>query len=124
LDDFRNDVPEDYLAGFPWHPHRGIETITYVLAGTVEHGDSRAHFQSAVLTSAGDRDAANEIRYLGRVSGTLAFSFAGAALLDNCASSEATWAHLVFRRRSRPALASDRDQRDSPSSSTIPNASA
>src|SRR5580693_7843657 len=40
LDDFRNDVPEDYLAGFPWHPHRGIETITYVLAGDVEHGDS------------------------------------------------------------------------------------
>jgi hypothetical protein len=40
LDDFRSDIPEDYLAGFPWHPHRGIETITYVLAGTVEHGDS------------------------------------------------------------------------------------
>jgi quercetin 2,3-dioxygenase len=40
FDDFRNDVPEEYLAGFPWHPHRGIETITYVLAGTVEHGDS------------------------------------------------------------------------------------
>lgn len=40
LDDFRNDIPEDYLAGFPWHPHRGIETITYVLAGTVEHSDS------------------------------------------------------------------------------------
>jgi len=40
LDDFRNDVPEDYLAGFPWHPHRGIETVTYVLAGTVDHGDS------------------------------------------------------------------------------------
>ena len=40
LDDFRNDVPADYLAGFPWHPHRGIETITYVLAGTVDHGDS------------------------------------------------------------------------------------
>ncbi len=40
LDDFRNDVPADYLKGFPWHPHRGIETITYVLAGTVEHGDS------------------------------------------------------------------------------------
>jgi len=37
---FRNDIPDDYLAGFPWHPHRGIETITYVLAGHVEHGDS------------------------------------------------------------------------------------
>ena len=40
FDDFRNENPSDYLAGFPWHPHRGIETITYVLAGTVEHGDS------------------------------------------------------------------------------------
>jgi quercetin 2,3-dioxygenase len=40
LDDFRNEHPEDYLPGFPWHPHRGIETITYVLKGRVEHGDS------------------------------------------------------------------------------------
>jgi len=40
FDDFRGDQPTDYMAGFPWHPHRGIETITYVLAGTVNHGDS------------------------------------------------------------------------------------
>ncbi|MDT8327947.1 MAG: pirin family protein [Roseovarius sp.] len=40
FDDFRGDRPGDYTAGFPWHPHRGIETITYVLAGEVEHGDS------------------------------------------------------------------------------------
>jgi redox-sensitive bicupin YhaK (pirin superfamily) len=40
LDDFRSDNPADYIRGFPWHPHRGIETITYVLEGSVEHGDS------------------------------------------------------------------------------------
>ena len=49
LDDFRNENPEDYLAGFPWHPHRGIETITYVLAGTVAHGDSIGN--SGVISS-------------------------------------------------------------------------
>ena len=51
LDDFRNEQPEDYLAGFPWHPHRGIETITYVLAGAVAHGDSLGH---AGTIAAGD----------------------------------------------------------------------
>ena len=40
LDDFRSDTPEHYLKGFPWHPHRGIETITYVIKGEVEHSDS------------------------------------------------------------------------------------
>jgi len=48
FDDFRNDNPDDFLAGFPWHPHRGIETITYVLAGSVEHGDSLGNRGSLV----------------------------------------------------------------------------
>ncbi|MBI4918226.1 MAG: pirin family protein [Acidobacteria bacterium] len=43
LDDFRGDEPRAYVKGFPWHPHRGIETITYLLRGTVEHGDSLGH---------------------------------------------------------------------------------
>ena len=51
FDDFRNDNPDDYMAGFPWHPHRGIETVTYVLAGEVSHGDSLGN--SGTL-SAGD----------------------------------------------------------------------
>ncbi|MFW9910773.1 MAG: pirin family protein, partial [Candidatus Thorarchaeota archaeon] len=40
LDAFGSDNPRDYMAGFPWHPHRGIETITYMLNGRVRHGDS------------------------------------------------------------------------------------
>jgi redox-sensitive bicupin YhaK (pirin superfamily) len=51
LDDFRSDTPAEYLKGFPWHPHRGIETITYVLAGDVEHGDSMGN---GGVISAGD----------------------------------------------------------------------
>ena len=51
LDDFRSDTPGDYLKGFPWHPHRGMETITYVLAGEVAHGDSLGNLG---VISAGD----------------------------------------------------------------------
>src|SRR5512136_3299564 len=51
LDDFRSDNPSHYQAGFPWHPHRGIETITYVLSGDVEHGDSMGN---KGVISAGD----------------------------------------------------------------------
>lgn len=40
LDDFHSENPDEYIKGFPWHPHRGIETITYVLMRDVEHGDS------------------------------------------------------------------------------------
>ena len=49
LDDFRSDNPDHYLRGFPWHPHRGIETITYVLRGDVEHGDSMGN--KGIITS-------------------------------------------------------------------------
>ena len=49
LDDFRNTDPYQYIKGFPWHPHRGIETITYVLQGDVEHGDSMGN--KGVITS-------------------------------------------------------------------------
>src|SRR5512137_2752060 len=49
LDDFRSNIPDHYVKGFPWHPHRGIETITYVLRGEVEHGDSMGN--SGVINS-------------------------------------------------------------------------
>jgi len=51
LDAFRSDNPDDYRRGFPWHPHRGIQTITYVLDGDVEHGDSLGN---RGIISAGD----------------------------------------------------------------------
>ena len=51
LDDFHSDSPNDYMAGFPWHPHRGIETITYMLHGRIEHGDS---MKNSGIIGAGD----------------------------------------------------------------------
>ena len=51
LDDFHSDNPDDYMAGFPWHPHRGIETITYMLHGRIEHGDS---MKNSGVIGAGD----------------------------------------------------------------------
>ena len=51
LDDFHTGNPEEYLPGFPWHPHRGIETITYIIEGVVEHGDSMGN---KGVISAGD----------------------------------------------------------------------
>src|SRR5256712_8214099 len=62
LDDFRNDNPDDYLAGFPWHPHRGIETITYVLAASVDHGDTVA---------TGEKVPAGEVQWMTAGSGIL-----------------------------------------------------
>lgn len=62
LDDFRADRPEDYLAGFPWHPHRGIETVTYMLEGRVEHADS--------MGNAGSVDAGN-IQWMTAGSGVI-----------------------------------------------------
>ncbi len=51
LDDFHSNNPSDYMAGFPWHPHRGIETITYMLHGRLEHGDS---MKNSGIIGAGD----------------------------------------------------------------------
>ena len=62
FDDFRNDNPADFKAGFPWHPHRGIETITYVLDGTVSHADS--------LGNTGDLNA-GDVQWMTAGSGIL-----------------------------------------------------
>ncbi|UOA14239.1 MULTISPECIES: pirin family protein [Sulfitobacter] len=62
FDDFRNDRPQDFEKGFPWHPHRGIETITYVLEGTVEHADS--------LGNTGDLNA-GDVQWMTAGSGIL-----------------------------------------------------
>jgi redox-sensitive bicupin YhaK (pirin superfamily) len=83
LDDFRSNRPADYAAGFPWHPHRGIETITYVLAGTVEHGDSMGN---RGVIRAGDvqwMTAGSGIIHQEMPQGDLAGSMAGFQLWAN-----------------------------------------
>jgi len=87
LDDFRNDVPEDYLAGFPWHPHRGIETITYVLAGTVEHGDSMGN-RGAI--------AAGDVQWMTAGSGSFTRRCRRATAPDGCTGFSCG---QTFRRR-------------------------
>ncbi len=87
FDDFRNDRPEDYLRGFPWHPHRGIETITYVLNGTVEHGDSLGN---AGTLSAGDvqwMTAGSGIMHQEMPKGNIAGQMHGFQLWANLPSS-------------------------------------
>lgn len=60
LDEFGADDPSEYVAGFPWHPHRGIETITYVLTGDVEHGDSLGNSGPIVMNTREEVDQALE----------------------------------------------------------------
>ncbi len=87
LDDFRSDNPSDYIAGFPWHPHRGIETITYVLDGEIEHEDSLGH---GGVISAGDiqwMTAGNGILHQEMPKGSQAGRMSGFQLWANLPSS-------------------------------------
>ena len=88
LDDFRNDDPEKYKAGFPWHPHRGIETITYVLEGSVEHKDSLGN---TGLLSGGDvqwMTAGSGIMHQEMPKGNIAGKMHGFQLWANLPSSK------------------------------------
>ena len=88
LDDFRNDDPEKYKAGFPWHPHRGIETITYVLEGSVEHQDSLGN---TGLLSGGDvqwMTAGSGIMHQEMPKGNIAGKMHGFQLWANLPSSK------------------------------------
>jgi redox-sensitive bicupin YhaK (pirin superfamily) len=87
FDDFRGDTPADYLAGFPWHPHRGIETITYVLAGTVEHGDSLGNSGSLGAGDVQWMTAGSGIMHQEMPSGNAAGQMHGFQLWANLPSS-------------------------------------
>ncbi len=88
FDDFRNERPDDYAKGFPWHPHRGIETITYVLSGSVEHSDSLGN---TGLLGAGDvqwMTAGSGIMHQEMPTGNAAGQMHGFQLWGNLPSSQ------------------------------------
>jgi len=88
LDDFRSDKPEDYIKGFPWHPHRGIETITYILEGDIEHSDS---LENSGIISSGDvqwMTAGSGIIHQEMPKGDLNGRMAGFQLWANLPASE------------------------------------
>lgn len=88
LDDFRNERPEDYLKGFPWHPHRGIETITYVLDGTVEHRDSLGNMGTLGAGSVQWMTAGSGILHQEMPKGTASGRMHGFQLWGNLPSSQ------------------------------------
>jgi redox-sensitive bicupin YhaK (pirin superfamily) len=85
LDDFRSDNPNDYLAGFPWHPHRGIETITYMLHGQMEHGDSMGN--SGVI-------GAGDIQWMTAGSGIIHQEMPKRNINDSLMAGFQLWANL------------------------------
>ena len=108
LDDFRSNRPGDYIAGFPWHPHRGIETITYVLAGNVSHGDSLGN---QGILGAGDVVT----KAFGLYSTTIGTATARLAtgLLPDSASSDCRGGARRHWRRSSPSTPTAPGQRAS-----------
>ncbi|MFX1356197.1 MAG: pirin family protein [Promethearchaeota archaeon] len=85
LDDFHSDNPNDYIAGFPWHPHRGIETITYMLHGKVEHGDSLGN---GGIIEAGD------VQWMTAGSGIIHQEMPKKDINDNYLAGFQLWANL------------------------------
>jgi quercetin 2,3-dioxygenase len=109
LDDFRNDRSDDYRAGFPWHPHRGIETITYVLAGSVEHGDS--------LGNRGNLEA-GDVQWMTAGRGILHQEMPQGDAKGRMHGFQ-LWALCHEHRRSKRRCVTVREMKVGPSSSTI-----